>query len=125
MRALALAVLLLLVAGAGPAGAGGEPSLRVAPTIVRADAAVIVTGRNWPVNEFCRRRVRLALESDQNAVPIETVRVRRSGRFALGWVPEQPNAVPGRWRVGARMRYKNGKDGSPVTIRRRAALQIR
>ena len=56
---------------------------------------------------------------------METVRVRRSWRCALGWVPEQANAGPARWRVVARMRCESGKDGSPVTIRRRAALQIR
>jgi hypothetical protein len=76
------------------------------------------------VIEFCRRRVRLRLESDQNALLIGFARVRDNGRFTRSFTPTASKAGPGRWRVVARLRCESGEDGSPNFITRKRRLRI-
>jgi hypothetical protein len=124
MRRLLL-VAAALVGLAAPAAPAAPPLLlSVAPQTVRLDGEVTIRGREWPVIEFCRRRLRLRLESDQNAVLIGFVRIRDNGRFTRRWTPESGEIGPGRWRVVARLRCESGEDGSPNFITRRRALRI-
>jgi hypothetical protein len=122
-----LVLIPLATAGlalATPAPAAPPPLLSVSPRTVHLDDEVTIRGREWPVIEFCRRRVRLRLESDQNAVLIGFVRIRDNGRFTRRWTPESGEIGPGRWRIVARLRCESGKDGSPNFITRRRALRI-
>jgi hypothetical protein len=121
--AVAVAVLSPAATASAPAAAG--PRLSAAPNPVRLGETLTVRGRGWPVIEFCSRRVRLSLRSDQNAFRIGSVRVRASGRFTFRWVPRRGEVGPGRWRLVARMRCESGDDGSPVPVRRSVALRIR
>ena len=113
---------LALAAPAAPAAA--PPFLTVSPQIVHLDDPVTIRGRQWPVIEFCKRRVRLRLESDQNAVLIGFARIRDNGRFRREWTPESGEIGPGRWRIAARLRCESGDDGSPNFITRRKRLRI-
>jgi hypothetical protein len=106
------------------APAASPPLLSVSPQTVHLDDAVTIKGREWPVIEFCKRRVRLRLESDQNAVLIGFARIRDNGRFTRVWTPESGEIGPGRWRVVARLRCESGEDGSPNFITRRRKLRI-
>lgn len=123
LAAAAAAVAALALAPTGAAAASGT-TVTATPNPVRASAVVTITGRGWPVIEFCERRVRLTLESAQNAVPIGTVGVGVRGGFRRRWRPSRANAGPGRWRVVARMRCESGNDGSTVPVVRRVALRI-
>ncbi|HEU4656639.1 MAG TPA: hypothetical protein VFR97_03900 [Capillimicrobium sp.] len=133
MRRLVLATVAVAAAlvPAAPAGADAQaqaaagPRLSVQPPTVRLGDPVVIRGRRWPVFENCSRRVRLTLESVQNAAPIGVVRVRRDGRFLRRWTPTAAKIGPGEWTVVARMRCESGKDGSPFTLRRAAGLRIR
>jgi hypothetical protein len=124
VRRIALVVLTaaLVVVPAAPAAA--PPLLSVSPRAVELDEEVTIRGREWPVIEFCRRRVRLRLESEQNAVLIGFVRIRDNGRFTRRWTPESDEIGPGRWRVVARLRCDRGDDGRPNFIVRRRSLRI-
>jgi hypothetical protein len=123
-EAAALAAAALLVpAAAAPAAAG--PRLSAAPVPVRLGEVLTVKGRGWPVIEFCSRRVRLSLRSDQNAFRIGTLRVRDSGRFTFRFTPRRSAVGPGAWTLVARMRCESGEDGSPVPVRRSVAVRIR
>jgi len=126
MRTLLLVPLALAAAAvaAPPAPASSPPVLSVSPRTVHLDDEVTIRGRQWPVIEFCRRRVRLRLESDQNAVPIGFVRIRDNGRFTRRWTPESGEIGPGRWRIVARLRCESGEDGSPNFVTRRRTLHI-
>ena len=126
-RRLAVAALALVAVAvpAGPAGAADRPTLTVAPQTVRLGDEVTIAGRGWPVFESCSRRVRLTLQSVQNAAPIDVVRVRRGGRFTHRWTPEADAIGPGDWTVVARMRCESGDDGSRLSVRRATALRIR
>jgi hypothetical protein len=106
------------------APAASPPYVSVSPQIVHLDDPVTIRGRQWPVIEFCKRRVRLRLESDQNAVLIGFVRIRDNGRFRRVWTPESGEIGPGRWRIVARLRCESGEDGSPNFITRRKRLRI-
>jgi hypothetical protein len=123
-----LVLLLVAVAAvavpATTAPAASPPLLSVTPKRVHLDHAVTIKGREWPVIEFCRRRVRLRLESDQNAVLIGFVRIRDNGRFTRHFTPKAGKIGPGPWRVVARLRCESGKDGSPNFITRRKRLRI-
>jgi hypothetical protein len=130
MRRLALILTLaagLAVALSGSASAmvPGPPFLSAQPNPVHLGNAVTIKGRQWPVIEFCTRRVRLRLESSQNAVLIGFVRVRDNGRFQKLFTPMAPQIGPGRWRVVARLRCESGEDGSANFITRRVKLRIR
>jgi hypothetical protein len=105
--------------------AAPPPLLTARPNPVHVGDTVTIRGREWPVIEFCSRRVRLRLESDQNAVLIGFARIRDNGRFTRRLTPEAGRIGPGRWRVVARLRCESGSDGSPNFITRRVALRIR
>jgi hypothetical protein len=125
MRRVALIPLAAAgLAVAAPAPAASPPLLSVSPRTVHLDDPVTIRGREWPVIEFCTRRVRLRLESDQNAVLIGFVRIRNNGRFTRTWTPESGEIGAGRWRIVARLRCESGEDGSPNFITRRKALRI-
>jgi hypothetical protein len=123
-------VALILLAAAGlavavpAAPAASPPLLSVSPQTVHLDDEVTIRGREWPVIEFCSRRVRLRLESDQNAVLIGFARIRDNGRFTRRWTPESGEIGPGRWRIVARLRCESGEDGSPNFITRKRRLRI-
>jgi hypothetical protein len=118
---LAAAGLVLLVPAAP---AVGPPRLSVSPSTVHLGSKVAIKGREWPVIEFCKRRVRLRLESDQNAVLIGFVRIRDNGRFTRKFTPKTGEIGPGRWRIVARLRCESGEDGSPNFIVRKRSLRI-
>jgi hypothetical protein len=113
---------LVLLAPAAPAV--GPPRLSVTPSTVHLGDQVTIKGREWPVIEFCKRRVRLRLQSDQNAVLIGFVHIRDNGRFTRHFTPTKDKIGTGTWRVVARLRCESGEDGSPNFIVRRKKLQI-
>jgi hypothetical protein len=121
-RALALAVAGALVFAA-PAAA--KQSITAAPNPVEFGQTLVVTGKGWPVIEFCSRTVRLSLRSDQNALRIGLIRVNDRGRFRFEWIPRRAKVGPGRWRLVARMRCESGRDGSVVWTRASVVLRIR
>jgi hypothetical protein len=121
-RALALGVVTSL-ACAAPAVA--KQSIAASPNPVRLGQAQVVTGKGWPVIEFCSRTVRLSLRSDQNAFRIGTTRVGDHGRLRFRWIPRRAQVGAGRWQLVARMRCESGKDGSPVFVRAAVAIRIR
>jgi hypothetical protein len=116
-----LAVLLAL-----PAAAEAAPRISVSPRVVDADEEQTVKGRGWPVIEFCERRVRIRLVSDQNLVTLGRVRVRDSGRFTFRWTPDDANVgAPSSWRLVARMMCESGDDGSPNPVRVSKRVRVR
>jgi hypothetical protein len=121
-RALVLAVVMSL-ALAAPAAA--RQSIAASPNPVHYGQTLAVTGKGWPVIEFCSRTVRLSLRSDQNAFRIGTVRVGDRGRFRFNWIPRRTKVGTGRWQLIARMRCESGKDGSLVPTRASVPLRIR
>jgi hypothetical protein len=123
-RLVLIALTAAAIAAAAPASAAPPPLLSVTPRTVQLDEELTIRGREWPVIEFCRRRVRLRLESDQNSVLIGFVRIRDNGRFTRRWTPETGEIGPGRWRIVARLRCESGEDGSPNFIIRRRSIRI-
>ena len=121
-RALALAVAGSLWLAA-PAAA--KQSIAASPNPVEFGQTLVVTGKGWPVIEFCSRTVRLSLRSDQNAFRIGLVRVGDRGRFRFECIPRRTKVGPGRWQLVARMRCESGKDGSVVWARASVSLRIR
>src|SRR5919109_3149905 len=117
MRRLVLIPLAAagFVVAVAAAPAASPPLLSVSPRTVHLDDAVTIRGREWPVIEFCKRRVRLRLESDQNAVLIGFARIRDNGRFTRVWTPESGEIGAGRWRVVARLR-RVGRGGRSADI---------
>jgi hypothetical protein len=127
MRRLAVTLALagcLVLAFAVTAPAAGPPFLKVSPKRVHLGHKVTITGSQWPVIEFCRRTVRLRLESAQNAVLIGFVHVKDTGRFTRTFTPKSGKVGTGKWKVVARLRCESGEDGSPNFIVRRKALRI-
>jgi hypothetical protein len=121
-RALAVAMVGGLVC-AGPAAA--KQSITASPNPVEFGQTLVVTGKGWPVIEFCSRTVRLSLRSDQNAFRIGKARVGEGGRFRFRWVPHRARVGAGRWTLVARMRCESGKDGSPVPTTASTKIRIR
>jgi hypothetical protein len=124
-----LAVIFSVAAGlvvfAVPAApAVGPPRLSVTPSTVHLGDQVTIKGREWPVIEFCKRRVRLRLESDQNAVLIGFAHVNDNGRFTRHFTPQKGKIGTGTWRIVARLRCESGQDGSPNFITRKRTLRI-
>jgi hypothetical protein len=113
---------ILVAVPAAPAV--GPPHLSVTPSTVHLGDQVTIKGTQWPVIEFCKRRVRLRLESDQNAVLIGFAHVKDSGRFTRHFTPRKGKIGTGKWRVVARLRCESGQDGSPNFITRRKKLRI-
>jgi hypothetical protein len=124
-RRLLVVILTLAAAGALATPALAAQSITVSPTTVRFGHLQTVAGKDWPVIEFCERRVRLSLESDQNAFRIGRARVDENGRFRRRWTPLRSKVGAGRWRLVVRMRCESGQDGSPIIVRRSRAVRIR
>src|SRR5829696_4464698 len=98
-----LAVLPLAVAAAAlaaPATAGAAPPfLKLTPNRIHLGETTTIKGTQWPVIEFCKRRVRLRLESDQNAVLIGFSHISDNGRFSRNFTPRKSKIGAGHWRV--------------------------
>lgn len=122
MRKLALIAAAAVMVPA-PASAA-PPILKVTPKRIDLGETTAIKGSQWPVIEFCKRRVRLRLESDQNAVLIGFVRIKDNGRFTRNFTPRASTIGPGRWRVVARLRCENGNTGEPHFITRKRRLRI-
>jgi hypothetical protein len=120
-RIAALTVLQVAL----PAAAQAAQSISATPkTVNRADVQT-VTGRGWPVIEFCSRTIRVSVRSAQNIVPIAQRHIRANGRFSFRWIPRNKNVGRGSWRLVARMRCESGKDGSTVFTRASTPITIR
>ncbi len=123
MRRVATLAVAACLAWAAPAAA--RESVAASPNPVHFGEKLVVTGKGWPVIEFCSRTVRMSLRSDQNAFRIGTVRVGDRGRFRFNWIPRRAKVGAGRWQLVARMRCESGKDGSPVPRRASVSIRIR
>ena len=121
-RALLPLVLAAFFLAPASAPAAGPPFLSASPNPVEVGETLVIRGRQWPVIEFCSRRVRLSLRSDQNEVLIGFKRIRGNGRFRRDFVVNGVGS--GRWRVFARLRCESGEDGSPNFIRRRVPIRV-
>ena len=122
-RAAATAIALVLAATAVAASAAAKQSISASPNPVHFGEKLTVTGKGWPVIEFCTRTVRLSLRSDQNALHIGSTRVGDRGRLRFEWIPRRSKVGAGRWTLRARMNCESGKDGSTVSVR--ASLKLR
>jgi hypothetical protein len=120
-RVLAPALAVALVAAA-PAAA--RQSISASPNPVRFGQKLTVTGRGWPVIEFCSRTVRLSLRSAQNAFHVGSTRVGNRGRLRFQWTPRRAQVGAGRWVLRARMNCESGNDGSTVPVRASLRLHI-
>jgi hypothetical protein len=120
-RALALGAVLALVAAA-PAYA--KQSIAASPNPVHFGETLTITGKGWPVIEFCSRTVRFSLRSAQNSVHLGATKVGTRGRLRFKWTPRRAKVGPGRWTLRARMNCESGNDGSVVPMRASLALRI-
>jgi hypothetical protein len=120
-RALAIGIALALVAAA-PAYA--KQSISASPNPVHFGEKLVISGKGWPVIEFCSRTVRLSLRSDQNAFHIGSTKVGDRGRLRFEWRPRRAKVGAGRWTLRARMNCESGKDGSTVPMRASLSLRI-
>jgi hypothetical protein len=100
-------------------------TISVAPATVRFNHLQTVEGKDWPVIEFCERKVRLKLESGQNELKIGTAKVRTDGTFTRRWRPRASKVGAGRWKLVVRMRCESGQDGSANFIKRSRTIRIR
>src|SRR3954471_17839164 len=116
--------LCLVLAFAVAAPAASPPILKVTPRTVHLGHTVTIKGSQWPVIEFCKRSVRLRLESAQNAVLIGFAHISDGGRFTRHFTPQQGKIGTGTWKVVARLRCESGEDGSPNFITRKRTLKI-
>ena len=123
MRTLALLPLAALLAAPAAASAA-PPFLKVTPNRIHLGETTTIKGSQWPVIEFCTRRVRLRLETSQNAVLIGFTRINDNGRFSRTFTPKKNQIGSGRWKVVARLRCESGEDGSPNFITRKRKLRI-
>jgi hypothetical protein len=120
---VATAIALVLAATAVAASAAAKQSISASPNPVHFGEKLTVTGKGWPVIEFCTRTVRLSLRSDQNALHIGSTKVGDRGRLRFEWIPRRSKVGAGRWTLRARMNCESGKDGSTVPVR--ASLKLR
>lgn len=120
-RAIPLALAIALFAAA-PAYA--KQSISAAPNPVRFGEKLVVTGKGWPVIEFCSRTVRLSLRSDQNALHLGSTKVGPHGRLRFEWTPRRAKVGAGRWQLRVRMNCESGKDGSQLPVRASLSLRI-
>jgi hypothetical protein len=119
---LVAATLALLTAATSPASA--RQSISATPNPVHLGKQLAITGKGWPVIEFCSRTVRLSLRSDQNALHIGSTKVGTRGRLRFEWTPRRAKVGAGRWTLRARMDCESGKDGSTVPVRASLPLRI-
>jgi hypothetical protein len=122
-RAATAAIALVLAGSAVAAEAAAKQSISASPNPVHFGEKLTVTGKGWPVIEFCTRTVRLSLRSDQNALHIGSTKVGVRGRLRFEWIPRRSKVGAGRWTLRARMNCESGKDGSTVPVR--ASLKLR
>jgi hypothetical protein len=120
-RALVLGAAIALAAAA-PAYA--KQSIAASPNPVHFGEKLTVTGKGWPVIEFCSRTVRFSLRSAQNAVHLGSTKVGSRGQLRFEWVPRRAKVGAGRWTLRARMDCESGKDGSTVPVRASLSLRI-
>jgi hypothetical protein len=120
-RALVLGAAIALAAAA-PAYA--KQSIAASPNPVHFGEKLTVTGKGWPVIEFCSRTVRFSLRSAENAVHLGSTKVGSRGRLRFEWVPRRAKVGAGRWTLRARMDCESGKDGSTVPVRASLSLRI-
>ena len=120
-RALALAVAGALVCAA-PAAA--KQSIAASPNPVEFGQTLVVTGKGWPVIEFCSRTIRVSVRSAQNAAPIAQRHIGDNGRFTFRWIPKNKNIGRGTWTMVARMRCESGRDGSTFFVRATKRITI-
>ena len=120
-RALALGAAIALAAAA-PAYA--KQSIAASPNPVHFGQTLTVTGKGWPVIEFCSRTVRFSLRSAQNAFHLGSTKVGRRGRLRFEWIPRRAKVGAGRWTLRARMNCESGNDGSTVPVRASLSLRI-
>jgi hypothetical protein len=123
-RPLVAPLLLAVLAAAIPASAAAEPRVTATPNPIPFGETQTVTGRGWPVIEFCSRTVRLSLRSDQNTFRLGTERVNTRGRFRFSWIPRRREVGRGDWTLVARMRCESGQDGSPNPVRVTTPIRI-
>src|SRR4051812_33539020 len=119
-RVLGPVFAVAVLAGAAPAA---TPSIAASPNPVHFGQKLVITGKGWPVIEFCSRTVRLSLRSDQNAFHIGSTKVGVRGRLRVEWTPRRAKVGAGRWTLRARMNCESGNDGSTVPVR--ASLKLR
>src|SRR3954454_9701635 len=101
MRRLAVIPALaacFVLAFAVTAPAAGPPFLKVKPRTVHLGHTVTITGSQWPVIEFCKRSVRLRLESAQNAVWMGFAPEKNKGLFPRHFTPKQGKIGTGTWK---------------------------
>jgi hypothetical protein len=127
MRKIALAfpaaAAALTLASAAPAASG--PQLSATPNPVHFGQTLTITGKRWPVIEFCKKRVLLTLKSSQNSVLVGHALIKDNGRFVRRWEPRRSKIGAGRWKLVARLRCESGQDGSTVFVRRSLHIRIR
>ncbi len=122
-RALALgAALALTAAAAAPASA--KQSVAASPNPVHFGQTLTITGKGWPVIEFCSRTVRFSLRSTQNSFHLGSTKVGPRGRLRFEWIPRRAKVGAGRWTLRARMNCESGNDGSTVPVRASLSLRI-
>ena len=122
MRRVLLPAAAVALLAAAPAYA--KQSISASPNPVHFGKKLVVTGKGWPVIEFCSRTVRLSLRSDQNAFHIGSTKVGTHGRLRFEWTPRRSKVGAGRWQLRARMDCDRGNDGSNVPVRAFLRLRI-
>jgi hypothetical protein len=123
-RTYYLTVICFALSLAVPAAAAAAQRISATPKTVDRTAIQTVTGRGWPVIEFCSRTIRVSVRSAQNAAPIAQRHIRDNGRFTFRWIPKNKNIGPGNWTLVARMRCESGKDGSTHFVRATTRITI-
>jgi hypothetical protein len=124
MRRALVAAAMLALALAATSPASARQSITATPNPVHLGKKLVITGKGWPVIEFCSRTVGLSLRSDQNAFHIGSTKVGMRGRLRFEWTPRRSKVGAGRWALRARMNCESGKDGSVVPVRASLALRI-
>jgi hypothetical protein len=127
MRKIApvFAATALALAGVTAAPAAARTSVSASPNPVNFSQTQTITGKGWPVIEFCKKRVRLTLQSSQNQFFVGHATIKSNGSFVRRWVPKQSKVGAGRWKLVARLRCESGKDGSNNFVKRSVQIRIR
>ena len=118
------AAVVAVALAAVPATAAAAPRVTATPKTVARTAIQTVSGRGWPVIEFCSRTVRVFVKSPQNVAPIAQRHIRDNGRFTFRWVPKNKNIFRGDWTLVAKMRCESGEDGSTHFVRATTRITI-
>lgn len=119
---VSLSVALALITAA-PASGHARQSIAAAPNPVHLGEKLTITGKGWPVIEFCSRTVRFSLRSAQNSFHVGSTEVGTRGRLRFEWTPRRAKVGAGHWTLRARMNCESGNDGSTVPVR--ASLKLR